>query len=686
VGLSSIALKGVYATGSSDLFSFYEGCLRESTSYDRAVGYFSSTLYAAAQVALSDFASREGNIRLICSPHLRREDFAAMEAGNSLRNTVAASLTKDIENLLGDDASRPGVIFLATLIAEGRLDVKIAYGEVAEPGLFHSKIGVFTDAQGSQVAFIGSTNETWRAWSELGNHESFAAFSTWTNAIDSGRVADIAEYFELLWAGLQPGVIVREIPDAPREFLLNHSDPRGSDTARQDLLERLSSVRGSRQVGKTLLPHQTAVLKAWHDCGRRGVIAHVTGAGKTITALAAMREWLAEDCPVLVVVPTTLLQSQWRDEIRAELADLTPNILLAGGSASRSIWMEGLADQTRDLPDLGKRITIAVADTAASGDFQRKCKPGRHLLVVADEAHNYGSSSGQNLLLSLTPTDARLGLSATLERFGDPSGTDALRSFFGPDLPPPFGIGEAIAAGRLVPYVYQTECVSLSDDEELEYAALSDQIRRSMGRDHDAPLSEHVKFLLIKRARIIKKATAKSWAVAEIVRQQYRDGQHWLLYCDDREQMNKLIEDLQAVGLNPLEYHSAMNGSQATTLEAFVDLGGVLVAIRCLDEGVDLPVLDHAIILASSTNPRQYIQRRGRVLRWQLGKPMAYIWDLIVLDKEGAPVSLNEIVRARMFAKDAFNVEAPLEVNELYRRGVAIGRFDADLEDEDDDE
>lgn len=686
MGLSSIALKGVYATGSSNLFSFYEGCLQESTRYDRAVGYFSSTLYAAAHIALGDFATRKGSIRLICSPHLRSEDFAAMEAGISLRNTVAASLTTDIKALLGDDASRPGVVFLATLIAEGRLEVKIAYGEVAQPGLFHSKVGVFTDVQGSQVAFIGSTNETWRAWSELGNHESFAAFSTWTNSVDSDRVSDIVDYFELLWAGLQPGVVVREIPDAPRDFLLNHSDPRGSDTAKQELLERLSSVRGPKKVGKTLLPHQTAVLKAWHDRGLRGVVAHVTGAGKTITALAAMREWLAMDRPVLVIVPKTLLQNQWRDEIRAELADLSPNILLAGGSALRSIWMEGLADQTRDLPDLGKRITIAVADTAASEDFQRKCKSGGHLLVVADEAHNYGSPSGQTLLTALSQTHARLGLSATLERFGDESGTEALRTFFGPDLPPPFGIGEAIAAGRLVPYIYQTECVRLSDDEELEYATLSDQIRRSLGRDPGAQLSDHVKFLLIKRARIIKKAAAKSSAVASIVREHYRDGQHWLLYCDDRHQMNNLIEELKQVGLNPLEYHSAMKDSQSTTLEAFIDLGGVLVAIRCLDEGVDLPVLDHAIILASSTNPREYIQRRGRVLRWQHGKPMAYIWDMIVLDQEDVPVSLNEIARARLFARDAFNVEAPLVVDELYRRGFSIGRFDADLEDEDNDE
>lgn len=685
MGLSNISIKGVYATGSSNLFDFYEGCLRESTSYDRAVGYFSSTLYAAAQVALGDFTGRDGNMRLICSPHLRTEDFVAMEAGNSLRNAVTSSLTADIETLLGDDASRPGVIFLATLIAEKRLEVKIAYGEIAEPGLFHSKIGIFTDAQGSQVAFIGSTNETWRAWSDLGNHESFAAFSTWTNAVDSDRVAEIAEYFELLWAGLQPGVIVREIPDAPRDFLLSHSNPGGSDTAKQDLLDRLSSVRGAKRVGKKLLPHQAAVLKGWNDCGRRGVVAHVTGAGKTITALAAIREWLISDRPVLVIVPRRLLQSQWRDEIRVELADLSPNLLLAGGSGPRSIWLEGLADQTRDLPDLGKRITIAVSDTAASEDFQRKCKPGGHLLVVADEAHNYGSPSGQTLLSGLSKTRARLGLSATLERFGDPAGTAALRAFFGEDIPPPFGIADAIAAGRLVPYVYKTECVRLSDVEEVEHTNLTDQIRRAFARDPDRQLSEHLKFLLIKRARIIKKAEAKSSTVANMVRRHYREGQHWLLYCDDRQQMGQLIADLQNVGLNPLEYHSAMKGDQETTLAAFVEIGGVLVAIRCLDEGVDLPVLDHAIILASSTNPRQYIQRRGRVLRWLPGKPMAYIWDMIVLDQHDIPISLNEISRARMFAKDAFNVEAPLEVDELYRRGVAAGRFDADLEDEDND-
>jgi superfamily II DNA or RNA helicase len=684
VGLSSVPLRGIYASGSDALFSFYEGCLREARTYDRAAGYFSSTLYAAAQVALNDFVARGGRLRLICSPHLRTEDFAAMEAGLSLRSAVSDVLEREIRTLLADDAARPGVVFLATLIAEGHLDIRIAYGEIAEPGLFHSKVGVFTDENGSQVAFIGSANETWRAWSALGNHESFAAFATWTNGVDSERVAELAEYFETLWEGRQPGVVVREVPEAPRDFLMSQADARGADAARADLVEALTSAAGRRSAGRPLLPHQLAVLASWHAAGERGVVAHVTGAGKTVTALGAMREWLSEDKPVLVLVPRTLLQTQWRDEVRRELADLKPNVLLAGGEGTRALWYEGLPDQTRNASGLGSRVTIAVADTAASDDFLRRCKAGPHLLVVADEAHNYGSPSGMRLLQALSEVRARLGLSATLERAGDATGTAALRGYFGDDLAPEFGIRDAIAAGRLVPYRYEVATVALEADEEQQYNDLSEQIRRTLGRNRDQELSDFAKMLLIKRARVLKKARGKTSEAAGIVDRHFRDGQHWLLYCDDREQMATLIHELNDRGHRPLEYHSAMGTEQKSTLDTFVALGGVLVAIRCLDEGVDLPVLDHAVILASSTNPREYVQRRGRVLRWQFGKALAYIWDTMVLDSEGVPVSVNEIDRARLFARDAFNLEAPLAVDELYRRGVAAGRFDADVEDEDD--
>lgn len=683
MALPSVPLRGIYASGSDALFDFYEACLKNSNRYDRAAGYFSSSLYVAAQLALSDFAARRGRIRLVCSPHLVRDDFEAMERGLSLRAAVSERLTSEISDLVTQPEARPGVDFLATLIAENNLEIRIAYGEEASPGLFHSKVGVFTDESGSSIAFIGSANETWSAWSDLGNHESFAAFGTWTNAVDAGRAADIAAYFEALWSGMQPGVAVREIPDAPRQYLMDRANRSGLSAAQRELLDTLTNTRPATSTAKAkrLLPHQRAVLRSWKERGHRGVIDHVTGAGKTITALAAMRYWLEMDRPVLVLVPRELLQIQWRDEIRRELSDVAPSILLAGGIGDRPTWLHGLSDQTRAGSLLGRRVTIAIDDTAATPDFLRRCKAGPHLLVIGDEAHNYGSKNNLGLLDALSATEARLGLSATLERAGDVAGTLALRAFFGESIPPEFGIRDAIAANRLVPYRYALATVELLPNEEEEYSRLTDEVRKAAGREgaEGGEPSEYLKMLLIKRARILKKAALKAQVATEIVTSEYRDGQHWLLYCDDREQMAQLIDQLEAAGLRPLEYHSAMT-AQAATLRAFVELGGLLVAIRCLDEGVDLPVLDHAVILASSTNPREYVQRRGRVLRWQDHKPMAYIYDLVVTDHDSIPISINEVERARTFARDAYNREALLDVSELYRRGVEAGRFDADTE------
>jgi len=148
---------------------------------------------------------------------------------------------------------------------------------------------------------------------------------------------------------------------------------------------------------------------------------------------------------------------------------------------------------------------------------------------------------------------------------------------------------------------------------------------------------------------------------ANVVAANYRDGQHWLLYCDDQSQVRALLEVLRHRGIDALEYHSAMEGDRSATLDRYRRLGGVLVAIRCLDEGVDIPSITHAVILASSRNPREFIQRRGRVLRLSAGKFSAVIHDLLVVppedDEEGSLDGLlrAEIARAREFAGDALN-------------------------------
>ena len=177
--------------------------------------------------------------------------------------------------------------------------------------------------------------------------------------------------------------------------------------------------------------------------------------------------------------------------------------------------------------------------------------------------------------------------------------------------------------------------------------------------------------LLIQRSRIAKKATAKVDLAVRTIKREYRDGQSWLIYCEDSEQLGDVVNALRVTGIETIEYHSNMIGDRVATMEWFHKFGGILVSIKCLDEGVDIPQVSHALILASSQNPRQFIQRRGRVLRISPGKNMAQIHDAIVrpLNSESEPEQLGllrgELIRAIEFANGAINKSAGAELRAI---------------------
>lgn len=177
--------------------------------------------------------------------------------------------------------------------------------------------------------------------------------------------------------------------------------------------------------------------------------------------------------------------------------------------------------------------------------------------------------------------------------------------------------------------------------------------------------------LLIQRSRIAKKAAAKVRLARDVLRAHFEKGQSWLVYCEDAEQLAQVLAVLRQEGMDPVEYHSKMDGDRAATMSWFRSFGGIMVSIRCLDEGVDIPDVSHALILASSQNPRQFIQRRGRVLRRAPNKQVAVLHDAIVVpvsaDEEPEQISLlkSELVRAIEFADHAINKGAGAELRDI---------------------
>lgn len=689
VALTELHLKQAYHKPEDDIArSFYLPCLAAASRYDRAVGYFSSAVYALAWPSLREFVDNGGKIRMICSPVLSTDDANAMSEGYAAREASEGELLKEeFRRLLTTPGTLKPARVLASLVAIGVVDFRIAWvGDVAggQPTrLFHDKVGIFRDSAGNAVAFKGSMNETWPGLALDGNLESVDVFLSWAADREKQRVSDEEDYFTRLWENRFPGVVTVALPNVAREALVAASDPEHwRELVGEICVEIEASASWSpeaRPNGRVPRPHQVAALDAWIERGRRGILEHATGSGKTFTALCAIKDSFSRNEVALVLVPSDLLLRQWASELRETFDAEGLRLLVCGGG--HSDWREEGRLQSWTRNGAGApRAVLATLQTASSAEFLQACRGGSHLFVVADEVHRLGAAQARRVLeLESGP---RLGLSATPVRAGDPTGTAAILAYFSGVVPPPFSLFDAIKAGTLTPYAYHVRQVSLDADEQERWNKLAREIRKLFAQSQNSSTSQpeveaRLKQLLIRRARIVKSAKSKVAAATAVVSSAYQQGQRWIVYCDDQVQLADVRNALRAAGCaDVLEYHTAMSGDPRRTLDLFESRGGVIVSIRCLDEGVDIPAVSHALILASSKNPREYVQRRGRVLRKSPGKSLAHIYDALVtplFDPDEPPalaILEGELSRAIEFGSHALN---PGCISDLQRLAIEHG-------------
>lgn len=687
--LSDIVLRTSYHKGRDDIAQqFYLPCMRSATEYDRAVGFFRSTVFVIAWPALREFVERGGRIRILCSQILADEDIEAIGRGYSARvdDALAAHFVEEVRSLLHDDALNKPARILAALVADGILDVKIAVLRrsdvaLASGRIFHDKLGIFRDGRDNTVIFKGSMNETWTGLAADGNLESVDVACSWMGARDLDRVRSEEGYFRQLWTDRYPTLTVRPFPEVARHEFKIAADKDWQSTVER--LERKELGAHVRDVRRTLFPHQAAGLASWKANDRQGILAFATGSGKTFTAITAMREAITSRHEVaVIVVPDQVLFEQWYKELLKTTQDIQPKILRCG--AGNNSWRSNLALWT--TPGDSYRIILATVQTAATDGFRERLYGGPHLLLVADEVHKLGSHKNQRLLDNRL-FGARLGLSATPERAGDPGGTLKILSFFGGILEPRYTLNDAVRDHVLTPYFYRPHVVRLTDHEGKCWDALTADIGRTHGKiargDKSESLAVRIQRLRIRRARIVKSAMEKAELAVQVLKAEFVAGQRWIVYCDDLRQLNVVSRDLLRSGIDNMPFHSRMEGDRGETLKWLDRRGGVVIAIKCLDEGIDVPSITHALILASSKNPREFVQRRGRVLRNAPNKFLAYIHDAIVLppganseeesdtdrdresiekDIEGDAITLGELARAVEFAQNAANPAAAADL------------------------
>jgi superfamily II DNA or RNA helicase len=642
--LRDVPIQVRYSSSQNISDDFFVPCLRVSGSYDRAVGYFSSTFYAIIGMPLASFAGRGGKMRLVCSPELFPEDIEAIAEGYEDRG-LSRALERDLEAMAREPVARAATTMLATLIAQDTLELRVAF-RLTGRGIFHDKVGIFTDGDGDRVAFTGSANETWSAWSGRANFEGFHAHRSW---VESEHVAEDVAYFRRLWQNNEVGLDVVPFPEVSRERLVAKAHPDGLESAQLEL-DRLLLGRPPRP---TLRSHQELAIANWQKGGHRGIFEHATGSGKTITALSCVELAVEDRRPTLIVVPSRILLHQWKDQARSFFGDEI-SLLLAGDAHDQ--WKSGslLRDHLIEFTDVPP-VVLSTIDTARSEGFVDRLDGIERMFLVADEVHRVGSPERQRLLN--IDADWRLGLSATWEREGDVAGTEAIESYFGGVVPPVYTLADAVRDGHLSEYRYFVHTVSLDDAEREEWEALRARIGRAVAQA-GGEFTENVRQLLIARARIVKSAYAKTEVAARVLQDHYEDGHAWLVYCDNQHQVRAIRQACEARGVRAQEYHTQMEGNSEAALAEFAREGGILVAINMLDEGVDIPRISHALVLASSTTRRQFIQRRGRVLRKHDSKHRAVIHDLIVdtsgfREPDAVSFMRSELARALEFVRCA---------------------------------
>ena len=685
---------------------FYLSLLHEANLYKRAVGFFSSSSLVEISKGIGDMAKNGGKIEIIASPYLSDDDINAIKTGYENRNKIIEqALLRQLSDDHTDYYSMERLNLLANLIADNVMDIRIAYTDNhRELGMYHEKMGIIEDHDGNHVAFSGSMNESMTAMAI--NYETIDVFCDWKGE-EADRVKLKENAFYSMWNNFEPSLQVLEFPKISEAMIDKYRRKEPDfDIDNEQFYRRMSgyisAFSKSRQraddkpVGAripedvTLHDYQKEAISVWVGENYRGIFDMATGTGKTYTGLGAiskLSEDLDDELAVIIVAPYQHLVEQWVEDI--EKFNMNP--IVAYGNPAHKDWRKKLSKAVLDQKiRRDKRFFCIVCTNATFTDKYLQEQIGKiktPILLVVDEAHNFGARTYAKLLDDRFTY--RLALSATLDRHRDEEGTALLYNFFGKKCIE-YTLERAIDEDKLTPYKYYPVLVYLSDIELESYEELSYEMSKCLikGKDGKYKLNKRGEILALKRSRVVAGAIQKLDALREAILP-YKDDHNILVYCgatrivdesDDAPDDESDIRQIEAVtkilgnelGMSVARFTSDENIEQRALIKEHFQKGDdlqAIVAIKCLDEGVNIPGIRTAFILASTTNPKEYIQRRGRVLRKAPNKPFAEIYDFVTLPRPLDSVSgltieqanrdktlvKNELARIKEFGRLAMN-------------------------------
>lgn len=624
--------------------SFLVPALKHTKMYRRSVGFFSSSVFSLIIDGIVELTKNNGKIQLIASPNLKPEDIEAINLGYEKREEiVTGSFEQDFVAAI-EELNDEKLQLLASLVANETMDFKIAVTN--GQGIYHDKLGILEDFDGNTVVFYGSANASEAGYRN--NYEKVRLVKSW-NTPDHESIEDECKEFDDLWNNNNPFVTVYDYTESAKANIISAVQRRAENKKASSPIQ--------------LRDYQEDAINAWVENGYHGFYVMATGTGKTWTAIySAVRLMEEHPCMTVICAPYKHLVRQWAEDLEKAV----PDAIIIMVSSENHKWEQELKEAIV-RQRLRKETKIIVMSTIKSFYLKRFQvtinKSEQEKLLIVDEAHRF-TKRPDSLKKRF---QYMLGLSATPFSGKNTAKGMELMEFFGGqvfNLP----IEAALERKFLVKYNYYPIFVSATDDEENDFNKKTTQIaacfRNGVCIDPDA-LAKHLRAQL----RIISMAQEKIDRINEIL-SNIKEQDHFIVYCGDGKvysnnneelrHINFVKQQLSALGYKPSQFTASEDMDTRMDLVESFNEGAIdaLAAIRCLDEGINIPSIKGALILSSNDDYREFVQRRGRILRTYEGKEYANIYDVIVLPSHST-VKMAEIELRRFYeyARLAINQE-----------------------------
>jgi superfamily II DNA or RNA helicase len=616
---------------------FFNPILSITKLYYRVSAYYSSRSLISISEGLASMVSNGGEMKMIISFFVDVEDYEAYlqgrkDASHYIRDRLP-STKEEMKRLMEHNSIQA----FSSLICSNRLSIKFV---ISSTGIFHEKYGIMFDFNNDFISFVGSMNETLNGL--INNFEKIKVFRSWVEAEMEYIAPDLKE-FEKYWTGNAEGCIVQDMPESTENLI---------KTMYSDFVKGMKISTSVKKSQLILRDYQQQAVSLWEQNNFCGILAMATGTGKTKIGVRCASKFLenSKNGVVVIAVPTNVLLAQWKSELYQYIPGV--DVVQISGTDGEKIDDLYTKIKAYNMSNKSNLVILGTYNMISSQKFKKVIigSLGTANFLIADEVHHIAAEHYSSVMDETYKH--RLGLSATPERYFDEVGTEEILKYFN-GVVFTLDLEKAIRDHILCEYNYYLHFTNLTQDEYKNYKDMTLKIVKNYALKNEEGKNAAKKLLSIKRSRILKKAVNKEKVLKSILDNMRLENKikHLLVYFEDNEQIDSVKHVFDSLPISYMKIDAITDGSKRDIILKKFSEGKIdcLISMKILDEGVDVSSIERAIIVASSGNSAQFIQRRGRLLRNSYGKKIAELHDILVTVSDEYNIrSLNPIEKSLM--------------------------------------